>query len=80
MPQARRDHNLARSARTRRGIVASALILWAISATGCYERVVEARGLGTAGMETHQPQRSFLDRLFGPEPKPIDSTPRIRVN
>jgi len=56
------------------------LALLALTASGCYERVVEARGLGTSGIENQKPEQSFLDRVLGPKPTTIDSRPRIRVN
>jgi hypothetical protein len=60
--------------------LACALALTAASA-GCYRRVVGARGLGTGGTTVQEPtQPSVIDRLLGPEPQPVDSRRRMRVN
>lgn len=67
-----------RPARTA-ALLASAATL--LAGTGCYRHVVEARGLGTAGMQTHQAtEPTWLDRLLGPEPKPVREGSQMRVN
>ena len=43
---------------TRRSRIAPALALVLLAASGCYQRVVDARGYGAAGTDVHQPNLS----------------------
>jgi hypothetical protein len=62
-------------------LVLEMLGLGVVASGGCYERVVGGHGLGTSGMQTHKPtEPGFLDRLLGPEPEPVRSGARMRVN
>jgi len=68
-------------ARTVRAVVVLALIAAAVAASGCYRRVVGARGLGAGGVNVQEPKPpTLLDQLLGPEPQKQDSPTRIRVN
>lgn len=72
-----------RNRRLRRAATATlaCALAWSAASAGCYRRVVGTRGLGTGGTSVHEPtQPSVLDRLLGPEPQPVDSRPRMRVN
>lgn len=81
MPAAERPEEWRRG---RGSIAAVALLIAGASmacGSGCYRRVVGARGLGTSGTPVQQPNEpGFLDRLLGPEPSAERSAPRMRVN
>ncbi|MCA9287683.1 MAG: hypothetical protein KDA05_03810 [Phycisphaerales bacterium] len=61
------------------GVCATALV--ALLSGGCYERVVETRGIGASGTSTYEPtQPTVLDRLMGGPSQNSDSQRRYRSN
>lgn len=55
-------------------LIMAGLCLLSVSIPGCYERVVEARGIGTDGVAVQKPYRSdtALDRAVFPETRSSD--------
>jgi len=47
--------------------------------TGCYERVVEARGIGSRGTSTHRASSDPAgDAIFGKQARPRSASPGLR--
>lgn len=60
---------------------ATACALVALLSGGCYERVVETRGIGASGTSTYEPtQPTVLDRLMDGPNRNSDSQRRYRSN